>query len=175
MLRISRLTDYAFILMSRLDEADDEIVSCSSLAEQAPLPLPTVRKVCKKLAKAELLVSHQGAHGGYELAEPLAHITVADVISAMEGPIAVTLCSEGTGECEIERSCPTSQSWKVINAAIQTALDGLTLADMQRPLEPDAILANAGIGASQTGSDAPASPTPGTTSSTGEPRRSHTS
>lgn len=175
MLRISRLTDYAFILMSRLDEAEDEVVSCSSLAEQAPLPLPTVRKVCKELSQADLLVSHQGAHGGYELARPLAEVTVADVISAMEGPIAVTLCSEGAGECEIEEACPTSQSWKVINAAIRSALEGLTLADMQRPLDPDTILATAGIDASTAGAPDPASPTPGTASSTGEPRRSHTS
>lgn len=165
MLRISRLTDYAFILASRLDKAEDEIVSCSTLAERAPLPLPTVRKVCKQLAQEGLLVSHQGAHGGYELARPLEDVTVAEVISAMEGPIAVTLCSEGTGECEIEDACPTSNNWKVINAAIRSALDGLTLADMQRPLDTEAVLAI----------DGPASPSAGTTSSTSEPRRSHTS
>lgn len=143
MLRISRLTDYAFILLHRLSDGDEEVVSCSSLAESTPLPLPTVRKVCKKLAKQGLLVSHQGAHGGYELARPPAEVSAAEVISAMEGPIAVTLCSEGAGECEIEHDCPTSQSWRVINAAIRSALDGLTLADMKEPLEPETVLATA--------------------------------
>ncbi len=143
MLRISRLTDYAFILLSSLSEAEDQVVSCSAIAETAPLPLPTVRKVAKQLANAELLISHQGAHGGYELAQDLTQVTAADVIRAMEGPIAVTLCTEEGTTCEIEDACPTSQSWKIINAALQTALEGLTLADMQRPMNPQTVLANA--------------------------------
>ncbi len=164
MLRISRLTDYAFILLSRLAEADDEVVSCSSLADNAPLPLPTVRKVAKKLAQEGMLVSHQGAHGGYELARPLSKVTAAEVISAMEGPIAVTLCSEDAGECEIEDACPTSRSWKVINAAIRSALETLTLEDMQRPIDPEAILAQA----------TPHDATPAPAGSSAQPRRSNT-
>lgn len=150
MLRISRLTDYAFILLNELDQAEGEIVSGSALAERAPLPLPTVRKVLKQLTQAGILVSHQGAHGGYELADPLEAVSVAEVISAMEGPIAVTLCSEGADECEIEEHCPTSRSWKVINAAIRSALEGLTLADMRGPLDAETVLATAGP--SSTGS-----------------------
>lgn len=157
MLRISRLTDYAFILLSSLADADEQVVSCSNLAKATPLPLPTVRKVAKQLAKEGMLVSHQGAHGGYELARPLVEVSAAEVISAMEGPIAVTLCSEDGAECEIEDACPTSQSWQVINAAIRSALEDLTLEDMKSPLEPETILAQAseaGSGA-QPATDAP--------------------
>ncbi len=140
MLRISRLTDYAFIILTRLaEEGQGEIVSCSSLADQGPLPLPTVRKVCKKLAQEDLLVSHQGAHGGYELAHPPGEITVAQVIAAMEGPIALTVCSEGAGECEIEHACPVGDNWRVINGAIRRTLSNLTLADLSSQLTPETL------------------------------------
>lgn len=168
MLRISRLTDYAFILLHRLSGADEEVVSCSTLAEQTPLPLPTVRKVCKKLANQGLLVSHQGAHGGYELARPAGEVSAAEVISVMEGPIAVTLCSEGAGECEIEAGCPTSQSWRVINAAIRSALDGVTLADMKRPLKPEMVLAPSEAGAGTDAEPTEAEPV----TAADDPRRS---
>lgn len=140
MLRISRLTDYAFILLDQLAEEEDNVVSCSTLTEHVPLPMPTVRKVCKQLAQDGLLVSHQGAHGGYELTDTLDKITAARVIEAMEGPIAITVCSDQGDECELEAACPTSRSWKAINQAIRTALDGLTLAEMQHGVEASAIL-----------------------------------
>jgi FeS assembly SUF system regulator len=165
MLRISRLTDYAFILLAELEEADDDVVPCSTLAEQSPLPLPTVRKVAKKLAAEDLLVSHQGAHGGYELASPPDELSAAEVISAMEGPIAVTVCSEDATECEIADGCPTSQSWKIINAALRATLEGLTLDDMTPPLDQETLLEKAGL--------EPPSTTEGTVTAPDTPRRSN--
>lgn len=159
MLRISRLTDYAFILLTHLDEADEQVVSCSTLAETSPLPLPTVRKVAKTLASEDLLVSHQGAHGGYELAHPPDEVTASDVISAMEGPISITICSEDANECEIADACPTSESWKIINAAIRATMDRITLTDIQPPLDADGILEKAGIEAPASATVEEASPT----------------
>jgi FeS assembly SUF system regulator len=132
MLRISRLTDYAFILLTELSQAEEDVISGSSLADRTPLPLPTVRKVLKTLAQADVLESHQGAHGGYGLARPADEVSVADIVSAMEGSISVTLCCDDDEECEIEGVCPTSESWKIINEAIQTRLESLTLTDVQQ-------------------------------------------
>lgn len=132
MLRISRLTDYAFILLTELAQDEDQgVLSGSSLADRTPLPLPTVRKVLKTLAQEDLLESHQGAHGGYALARDPEDVTVTDVISAMEGPISVTVCCQTDEECDIEAVCPTSESWKIINEAIRSRLAELTLADVQ--------------------------------------------
>jgi FeS assembly SUF system regulator len=139
MLQISRLTDYAFILLTELGQAEEDLVSGSSLAERVPLPLPTVRKVLKKLAQEGVLESHQGAHGGYALARSGDEITVADVVSAMEGPISVTLCCADDEDCEIEASCPTSQSWKMINEAIQSTLADLTLNDIRQGAKSDRL------------------------------------
>lgn len=142
MLRISRLTDYAFILLTELAQAeDDEVLSGSTLADRTPLPLPTVRKVLKNLAQEDLLESHQGAHGGYALACKPEQIAVTDVVSAMEGPIAVTMCADVDDECDIEAACPTSESWKVINEAIRATLDDLTLADLQAPVAAETVQA----------------------------------
>jgi FeS assembly SUF system regulator len=157
MLRISRLTDYAFILLTELADAEeDEVLSGSTLAERTPLPLPTVRKVLKKLGQEGLLESHQGAHGGYALTRAPEEIAVTEVISAMEGPIAVTTCNDAEEVCEIEDACPTSESWKVINEAIRATLDNLTLADLRGPgTEPvEAAFGQASATAPTTGGTA---------------------
>ena len=84
-------------------------------------------KILKGLARAGLLVSHRGAKGGYGLARPAHAISVADIIVALEGPIALTACIEhGPGECEIEALCPARANWQRINDAIREALEGIT-------------------------------------------------
>ncbi|PSG96399.1 SUF system Fe-S cluster assembly regulator [Thermoplasmatales archaeon SW_10_69_26] len=168
MLRISRLTDYAFILLAELAEAEEgEVLSGSTLAERTPLPLPTVRKVLKKLGQEGLLESHQGAHGGYALTRSADEVSVTEVISAMEGPIAVTTCTDADEVCEIEEACPTSESWKVINEAIRATLDELTLADLHGP---DTETVQAAL--SRAGSSGSA-PSPGGRSPDDPPRRSN--
>lgn len=160
MLRISRLTDYAFILLTELAQAEDEeVLSGSTLAERTPLPQPTVRKVLKKLAQEGLLESHQGAHGGYALTAPPGEIPVSDVIDAMEGPVSVTLCCDEEETCEIEHECPTSNGWKIVNAAIRSTLDNLTLTDIQDGPDSDRLLAAARSGPGDVQVPASSSPT----------------
>jgi FeS assembly SUF system regulator len=170
MLRISRLTDYAFILLTELADAEeDEVLSGSTLAERTPLPLPTVRKVLKKLGQEELLESHQGAHGGYALTRAPEEIAVTEVISAMEGPIAVTTCNDAEEVCEIEDACPTSESWKVINEAIRATLDELALADLQGSVSPETMQA----ALTHDGDASTPAPTTGGRSADDPPRRSN--
>jgi Rrf2 family protein len=88
-------------------------------------------KILKGLAHAGLLVSHRGVKGGYGLARPAHQISVADVIVALEGPIALTACIEhAPGECDIEALCPARANWQRINRAIREALEGITLMEM---------------------------------------------
>jgi Rrf2 family protein len=94
-------------------------------------------KILKALARAGLLTSHRGAKGGYGLARPAEAISVADVISALDGPIALTACIEdGPGGCEIEALCPARANWQRINDAIRAALDDISMAEMAQAIPP---------------------------------------
>ena len=117
-----------------------------ALAAATGVPEPTVRKVLKTLAHAGIVGSVRGTHGGYALARPAADITVADVVIAVEGPIAVTECaSEATaGACDLEGRCNVQGPWQRISAAIRDALEELTLADMAAPAAADAPVDRAG-------------------------------
>jgi FeS assembly SUF system regulator len=135
MLRMTRLTDYGVVLLTHIARQPDRVTrNAPELAVAAHLPLPTVSKILKILAREGLLVPHRGAKGGFSLARPAEDITVADIIGALEGPIALTECSGHAGErCEIESLCPVSTPWRRINRAVLDALHGITLAEMASP------------------------------------------
>jgi FeS assembly SUF system regulator len=132
MLRVSKLTDYATVVMTCL-AAGDGVMSAQALAERARLELPTVSKLLKQLAQAELVASTRGINGGYRLARSPERITIADVVTAMEGPIGMTECSAHAGACGHEPHCGVRVNWQRINHAIAGALASVTLADMLHP------------------------------------------
>ncbi|GAA0713505.1 SUF system Fe-S cluster assembly regulator [Dokdonella soli] len=133
MLRVSRLTDYATVVMTCLVTAGDGVLSAQSLAERARLEVPTVSKLLKQLAQAELVVSTRGINGGYRLARAPDLISIADIVTAMEGPIGMTECSAHAGLCDLESHCGVRVNWQRINQAIASALENVTLADMVKP------------------------------------------
>jgi FeS assembly SUF system regulator len=135
MLRISKLTDYATMLMTYLAQSPNGIHSAQALAAKGRIELPTVSKILKLLAQANLLDSFRGTSGGYRLARLAKDITVAQIVEAMEGPIAMTECVHGQGQCNHELHCGTRGNWHKISFAIQTALESVTLADMLTPLK----------------------------------------
>lgn len=134
MIKLSRMADYGVVLMVQLARGGNRRTSAAELAERAALPLPTVSKLTKQLAAAHLLVSHRGANGGYILGREPADITVAEIVAALDGPIALTECMTTGGiVCEIEALCPTRTNWRRINDALVEALESVSLADMARP------------------------------------------
>jgi FeS assembly SUF system regulator len=133
MLRVSKLTDYATVVMTCLAAAGDEVLSAQQLAERAHLELPTVSKLLKQLAHAGLVDSYRGVNGGYRLARLPNAITVAEIVTAMEGPIGMTECSAHAGVCDHEPHCGVRVNWQRISQAISAALDSVTLADMIKP------------------------------------------
>jgi FeS assembly SUF system regulator len=140
MLRITRQTDYGIVLLSRMAAEPERMFTAPDLAEEAQLPLPTVSKVLKLLARDGLLDSHRGAKGGYSLSRIPERITVAEIIGCLEGPIAMTECiDDGPGACDQEGFCPVEGNWQIINEAIRTALERITLHRMARPL-PDRLV-----------------------------------
>lgn len=134
MLKLGKLTDYGIVLLTYCAETPGQAYNARELASASKLPYPTVGKILKQLARAEILASIRGQTGGYRLARPAEEISVADIIAAIEGPIALTECStENVLPCDIESACPVRSNWRRINHAVQSSLEQLSLAEMQRP------------------------------------------
>ena len=135
MFRLNRLTDYAVVVMAQLALRDKATLAAGEIARDTGVPLPTVAKVLNALARDGLIVSHRGAAGGYGLSRPADEIAVADIIQAIEGPIALTACVDGsTNHCDVEDLCPMRGGWDKVNRAIRGALDSVSLADMATPV-----------------------------------------
>ena len=130
MVRISRLTDYATVLLAVLAEQPARVQTAAALAEQTRIAAPTVSKLLKQLHRAGLVTSTRGLHGGYLLARPASQISAATILDALEGPFAVTDCSAGHGQCGIEDSCRVSRSWQRLNLAIRRSLQEVSLAQL---------------------------------------------
>jgi len=155
MIRLSRLADYGMLLMGQI-AARPRTLSALDLAEDTHLPLPTVSKILTTLARADLLVSHRGVKGGYALARDAREISAADIVGALDGPVALTQCIEhGPGVCDLEMLCPSRTGWKRINEAIRKALAEVSLAEMAGPtaLPPAALTPAASPGKEMAGKE----------------------
>lgn len=130
MLRISKLTDYATVLLASLSDADGGLTSASELAEATGIGLPTVSKLLKELQRAGLVRSTRGARGGYQLARPADEITAAQIIDAVEGPVALTECASDHGQCDLESHCSVGHSWQRVSLAIRRSLQDVPLASL---------------------------------------------
>jgi len=142
MIRLNRLTDYAIVVLSQLSSDQARVRTATQLAHETGVPLPTVAKILKTLTVDGIIVSHRGAAGGYALSRSPDAITAAQIITALEGPIALTACVEGSGgHCDVEQLCPMRGHWEKVNGAIRHALEKLTLAELAAPVAPFAALA----------------------------------
>jgi len=130
MIRMSKLTDYAILILAHLARAPGTLTA-QELATRSRVPLPTVSKLAKELSKAGLVISHRGRNGGYGLARSPDAISVAEIVEALEGPIALTECARpGKIDCEIEDTCVAKASWDPVSKAIEDALRGLPLSSI---------------------------------------------
>jgi FeS assembly SUF system regulator len=134
-IRLSKLADYGIVIMTTMARHPEHCHNAPEIAARSHIPLPMASKILKALARTGLLASHRGAKGGYGLARPAERISVAEIIAALDGPIALTACIEdGPGECEIEALCPARANWQRINDAIRHALESITLAEMAQTI-----------------------------------------
>ena len=136
MLRVTKLTDYASVVLTVLASDPAAVLSASELAERAGLEVPTVAKLLKPLAQAGLVEGFRGANGGYKLARDAADISLVEIVEAMEGPLGMTECSVHAGQCGIEDSCGVRANWRRINDVVADALRGVSLAQMLVPVPP---------------------------------------
>jgi len=134
MLRITKLTDYGIVLLVHLTHHETaSSQNARTMAEATSLPLPVVSKILKSLAQGGLLTSQRGAKGGYALARRPEEIDVAEIIDALEGPIALMECSAGPGVCDQETGCAVRDPWQQINQAILETLRHVTLRELVGP------------------------------------------
>ena len=137
MLRMSKLTDYGTLVLAQLAASEGRLASAHQVSVDTRLSLPTVSKLLKSLVHAGLAVSKRGARGGYALSRPAEDISAAEILDALEGPLAITECSSAPGLCDLESSCRVGRAWQKINVSIREALGEVSLADLQQPTGPD--------------------------------------
>ena len=131
MFRLNRLTDYAVVVMTQMAHDPEAVRTAPQIAQDTGVPLPTTAKLLNALTRESLVTSHRGTTGGYTLHRRAEEITVAEIIQALEGPIALTACVNGSGyHCDVETLCPMRGNWEQVNRAIRDALSQVTLADM---------------------------------------------
>lgn len=132
MIKLSKLTDYAVVILAGMAGADAPLQTASGLSEKTGLPEPTVAKVLKLLAKGGLIASARGVNGGYRLSAAPADITMAAVITALEGPVTLTECVDGGSHatCCHAESCSMKGKWNPVNTAMRKALESVSLAQM---------------------------------------------
>ena len=130
MLRIGKLTDYATVILATLAADRSRLLNASTLAERTRIAAPTVSKQLKQMHRAGLVISTRGTHGGYQLARDPEQISAASILDALEGPIALTECSAGSGQCGIEHTCSVGRAWQKLSVAIRRSLSEISLAQL---------------------------------------------
>jgi Rrf2 family cysteine metabolism transcriptional repressor len=137
----STKAEYGVRVMAHLAKSDDAgPISLSTIAEAEGLPLAYLEHLVQRLRKADLVESRRGAHGGYTLARPPAEISMAEVVSALEGDIApiecITADTDGVLTCAREGTepCPTKLLWTRVQGSIVRTLNEMTLDDLVQPL-----------------------------------------
>ncbi len=141
MIRLSRMADYGVVIMTFLAGHRCEIHTAQRVADATGLPQAAVGKLLKAFARAGLLESQRGSHGGYCLNRRAEDISIAEVVEAVEGPIALTLCVDRqAGSCDVEALCPMRGGWNRLNRALVEAFESVSLAAMAPVPAPPAAL-----------------------------------
>jgi FeS assembly SUF system regulator len=130
MLRISKLTDYATVILARLAAEPEQRFTAAQIAAETHLAAPTVSKLLKQLQRQGLVASTRGSAGGYLLSRPATEITAAQILDALEGPVALTECAGLASHCGIERTCRVGHSWQRVNLAIRRSLQEISLLEL---------------------------------------------
>ena len=131
MMKLSKMTDYAVIVLAEMAKHGDTLISASTLAQSTNLPEPTVSKLLKMLSKQNIIVSVRGANGGYKMNQKPENITIAHVVKATDGPIMITACADQDNDCCARTGdCSMRGKWSPVNQAMNNALESISLSQM---------------------------------------------
>jgi len=136
MIKINRLSDYAVVMLAQLASEPDEALTTTKIAEATALPIAIVRKLMQQLRDADLVQATQGHKGGYQLSQPAKQITLSKILTAIQGDLALTQCSQADHDCPVHCQYHFAKHWQHINASLNSMLTNITLADMmqEKPL-----------------------------------------
>jgi FeS assembly SUF system regulator len=134
MLRLSKLTDYAIVIMAYLAQHPGLAINAKTIAEHTGIALPTASKLLKRLSYNQLLFAHRGVKGGYQLAGLATDISLGKLIQTLEGQIALTECNHTALQCTLERQCTIRDNWRKISTFIQNILMHISLSDLIQPV-----------------------------------------
>ena len=152
MLRLNRMTDYAIVVLGALAYRQGEVLATAQIASLTGLTQPTVAKVAKRLQSCDLLETRRGVNGGYQLTGDPATMSLAAIIEAVEGPIAVNGCVDGAQDpCAVSNCCFMSNQWNKVNGTVRAALDAVSLADL---IDPSQLFTTAAAGTPRHTADA---------------------
>ena len=133
MLRITKMTDYAVLILANLALHDNKLLTAKEIASETHISLPTTQKILKKLNLKNLVISKQGASGGYSLDPETKKLSVATILEKLDGDLSITQCSSNDDQCEVEDFCNIGNAWQMINQRGQWALNDITLGDLIHP------------------------------------------
>ena len=133
MLRITKMTDYAVLILANLALHDNKLLTAKEIASETHISLPTTQKILKKLNRKNLVISKQGASGGYSLDPETKKLSVATLLEKLDGDLSITQCSSNDDQCEVEDFCNIGNAWQMINQRVQWALNDITLGDLIHP------------------------------------------
>ena len=142
MIKIGKLADYALLITDYLALSGDSLCTTEELSKSTHLPIATVRKLLKKLVDARLVISYRGSNGGYRLSSLPKEISIADVIVAVEGPIAITECAISGGTCSLSKECHLKSNWGVLNKFFVDTLANISIAEMSQAMSEHPIKLN---------------------------------
>jgi FeS assembly SUF system regulator len=132
MLRLSNLADYGVVVMTAAARAaeDSRLMSTAQVAQATGIPAPTVAKLMGQLGRAGLLTSQRGVAGGFALSRAAAEISLADIVEAIDGPIALTHCGQEGADCDLSHNCAVRPHWAPVNRAVKAALAEVRLSEL---------------------------------------------
>ena len=133
MLRITKMTDYAVLILANLALYDNKMLTAKEIASETHISLPTTQKILKKLNRKNLVISKQGVSGGYSLDPETKKLSVATLLEKLDGDLSITQCSSNDDQCEVEDFCNIGNAWQMINQRVQWALNDITLGDLIHP------------------------------------------
>ncbi len=139
MIKIGKLADYALIITNHLAVNTDSLCTNHELSKTTHLPIATVRKLLRKLVDANIVTSFRGTKGGYRLSVSAQDISIAQVIIAVEGPIAITECASTSDNCSFSDDCNLKENWGIVNKFFLNTLLNISLADMSKTLSEQPV------------------------------------
>ncbi len=131
MFKLNKITDYGVVILGHMAVNCNIMLNTHDLSLASSLPMPTVAKILKLLARAKIITSHRGANGGYLLIRDVDKINLAEIIYALDGPVALTACVDGVnGDCNVGSSCLVRGRWDKLNNTIKAAIEKVSLGDL---------------------------------------------